>query len=321
MSRSRSLVRGLLLTATVAVALVAGAARVAGADDGPGVDTSTTSTTTPTTTTQPVTPSATPTLTATPLTGLHQMSYVHFNGTGFAPSEVIGSPHECVTGGGCDPTVPPAGVAPVAADAAGAVVDWPAIVHREINVGGSPVVCDAAPGTCSVQVGSWEFPIAFALPRELVEISPTTDLVDGGQVTVTASNFEPARYVLTTQCATADGDSAHCWATHAVVYAQVGADGTFVRTGQVTRFLPTSAGTVDCAAQTCYLVSEDVVDWAHRWTVPIQVKATPTTTTTEAPGGVTLPRTGGPNGMLALSGLLTVLVGSALVVSARRRSR
>ena len=268
-----------------------------------------------------ITPSAAPTLTAAPVTALHELSYVRFDGTGFGPAEIVGTAHECVAGGGCDTSFG----FEVAADGTGAVVDAWTVVHREINVAGNPVVCDAAPGTCSVQVGTWEFPIVFSTPREIVTVSPTSDLVDGQWVTVTATNFEPARYVLTTQCATADGDAAHCWNTRAVIYAQIGADGSAVRTGQVVRFLPTPSGAVDCATQTCYLASEDVIDYHHRWIVPIQLTTGPETASTTAPtttttsAVATLPKTGRSDGGLAWGGVLAVLVGSVLVVVGRRR--
>jgi LPXTG-motif cell wall-anchored protein len=250
------------------------------------------------------------------------MSYVRLNGTGFAPAASVGTIHECLAGGACDQSFG----YPVTADGTGAVVDAWTIVHREITVGGSAVVCDATPGVCSVQVGSFEFPIAFSMPREVVTVSPTSGLSDGALVTVTASNFEEGRWVLTTQCATPDGDAAHCWSTQAVIYAQTGPDGSVVRSGPVVRLLPTPDGTVDCAAQTCYLASEDIIDYQHRWITPIQLTATSATTATSAPpttttttGAGSLAKTGAASGSVAAGGALAVLVGAALVAVARRR--
>lgn len=158
--------------------------------------------------------------------------------------------------------------------------------------------------------------------REDVTVYPTSNLVDGQSVTVAARNFEPSRFVLTTQCATADGDPAHCWNTHAVIYAQIGADGSAVRTGQVVRSLPTPSGTVDCATQTCYLASEDITDYHHRWIVAIQLTTGPETTTTTATTSAvgTLPKTGGSNGDLAWGGVLAVVVGWIMVAVGRRRT-
>ncbi len=274
--------------------------------------------TTAVTTAPVITPSATPTLTVSPLTGLHELSFVRFDGTGFAPDEIVGTARECVTADACDTSFG----TEVVADGTGAVVFATTGVHREITVGGDLVVCDTAPGTCSVQVGTWEFPIAFSTPREDVTVYPTSNLVDGQSVTVAARNFEPSRFVLTTQCATADGDPAHCWNTHAVIYAQIGADGSAVRTGQVVRSLPTPSGTVDCATQTCYLASEDITDYHHRWIVAIQLTTGPETTTTTATTSAvgTLPKTGGSNGDLAWGGVLAVVVGWIMVAVGRRRT-
>ncbi len=303
-----------IIVAAVALAAAGSAATAAGASDR-------SQGTTETTAAPVITASALPTLTAAPVTGLHELSVVRFNGTGFGPEEVVGTAHECVTGGACDLSF---GTETVA-DATGAVIDAPTGVHREIDVGGNHIVCDAAPETCSVQVGTWEFPVAFATPREIVTVYPTSDLVDGQWVTIAARNFEPSRYVLTTECATADGDAAHCWNTHAVIYAPTGPDGSVVRTGQVVRSLPTPSGTVDCATQTCYLASEDITDYHHRWIVPIQIITKTETTSTTAPttsttsAADTLPKTGGSSGSAVWAGLLAVLVGSVLVAIGRRR--
>ena len=257
---------------------------------------------------------ATPVLTADPVVGLHELSFVDLNGSGFAPSSVIGTLAQCVSGGGgCDVRL----ARDLESDASGAVVAASFAVHRDITAGGDAVACDAAPGTCEVRVATWNFPITFSLPREEITFSSTSNLADGQEVTLFAANFAPYRWVMAHQCATPDGDPAHCWNVHPTMYGQVGPDGTRQLTGQVVRMLPTASGEVDCGIQTCYLASEDISFWDRRWIVPVTfAPVAPVTTTTTSPatgtGGRTLPRTGASSD-LWIAGLISTGLGIALL--------
>ena len=264
----------------------------------------------------PVVPSAVPVLSAAPLVGLHEGTWVHLDGSGFPPSALVATARQCVNGGACDTTFG----FDVEADASGNVVDATFRLKRDISAGGATVACDAAPDDCAVVVGSFNFPLSFSLPRESIVYSPTTNIVDGQSVTLHAADFEPGRYVLTTQCATADGDPAHCLNDHPVVTGKIGDDGTFQQDGHVVRMLTTPSGVVDCAAQTCYLASEDVSYYATRWIVPLAFAPIPPTTTTTTPGAA-LATTGTSSGQFAILATAAAVMGLLLLRVSATRSR
>lgn len=158
---------------------------------------------------EPVVAAATTAVSVTPDTGLVDGQTVTVSGTGY---DGLGTPIgvlQCLGGGAFN------------LSNCGGTVQFPAVtdgawsislrVQRYLSIGSTPTDCAAAPGTCVV-VGApasdftqtASAPIAFdpnpPPPAVAASAEPATGLVDGQQVTVTASGFLPRAPYQVSEC-------------------------------------------------------------------------------------------------------------------------
>ena len=150
---------------------------------------------------------------------------------------------------------------PLARDGAGPA---PFQVVRTLDIAGQRRDCAAPATPCAVAVGTLDGPIAVVpvtfdpdraiLVPALSVTSPPGGARDGDTVEVSGTGFVPGAEVPVVQC---DGaaESSGCMSLTTATYV-ADADGAFAGTMRVTRRLDTTAGTTDCAAEPCRLVTE-----------------------------------------------------------------
>jgi hypothetical protein len=137
-------------------------------------------------------------------------------------------------------------------------------VSRVLYIQGSATDCAAA-GACVIlaaggypedgAAASIQFDGSVPLPPPpTVTVTPSTDLLDGGTVSVSASGFDAGAQLAVIQCQEIDtGDASGC-NTSAYRMVQADASGDVSTDFVVDRMLYLFDGTIDCATQGCRIV-------------------------------------------------------------------
>jgi len=241
-----------------------------------------------------VPPPPPPTVTATPDTDLVDGQTITLAGSGFTPGTVAAV--QCATAvpgaPGCTTGRPVFGEADEEGEA---TIELR--VRRFLTIQGTTYDC-AEPGTCTAAIGEISTmtgasaaitfdPEAPLLPPPTVTVQPTTGLVDGQDVTITGSGYEPNVGVTIVQCRTVGGDTSGR-GCHMPSLRGVSTDdeGAFTTTFRVLDRLTTQSGEVDCAvaAGTCMIavVWQPDITTAVVTEVSFAAEPAPTTTTPAA---------------------------------------
>ena len=197
-----------------------------------------------------------PTVSAVPSTGLLDEQKITVSGTGFSPNapvfiaECQSPPNEA----NCDFTT--AVLTPV--DASG---DFSLSyrVTRVIEPEESPIDC-AQSGACEISATNEietsqtaGTPVAFAdvpIKTPVLTATPSANLDDGQEITITGKNFRPREYFALSECVAGATDASECVILAGfggVVSARANGSGHLRATFNVARILSLIDGTVDCA--------------------------------------------------------------------------
>lgn len=198
-----------------------------------------------------------PTVTAVPDTGLLDGQKITVSGTDWSPGGRIGLTECAVAGSVCEFTTSTTGHGIIVGSAG--TFSGPFTVNRFIEGEDGPVDC-AQPSTCeleAVDIGDPDetatTPITFAdvvVVPPVLTASPSADLVDGQNITVTGTGFAHHDYIALVECVAGVEDGTECGGLDGegnVVEAKTDRRGHLTATFNVARVLSLGNGTVDCA--------------------------------------------------------------------------